>query len=313
VYFKKAFASKSFLFLFYCLVGFFIFAIVRDADLTRLQRVSWRIEYLIGAILVAVVFRYLGVIAWINILRQIGCNQLPSFTVLSAVYSKAWMGRYIPGKVAWIVGKVIFGSRYGISTDRLAIGSVLEALLQIVTMFGFSLFIILMDSRLNVLGSWSVPALMVVVVVFLTILSPGCFTKLIKFAYKVSGKSPSVSIVITNQLMTTSFGIYALGYLVSGISYFILINSVYALSTNDLFFVVAAFNIAGVAGMVALFAPSGIGVREGVLLILLPMILPTEIALLVVVLARVFSLLVDIGFFLISHLPMVRLRQKSAG
>jgi len=300
-------------FLFYCCIGFFIFVIARDTDFTRLQRVNWRLEYLFGAIVVAVTFRYLGVLAWVNILRQIGCKQLPSFKVLSAVYAKAWMGRYIPGKVAWIVGKVIFGSRYGISVDRLAVGSVLEALLQIVTMFGFSLLLILVDSRLNVLGDWSVPALVATVGVFFAVLSPGCFKRLIEFAYKMTGRKPSTSIVVTNQLMTTSCGLYALGYLVSGVSYFLLINAVYDISTVEIFFVVAAFNMAGVAGMVALFAPSGLGVREGVLLILLPLILPTEIALLVIVLARLFSLLVDIGFFLVSHLPVARNRQKTPG
>lgn len=291
---------------FYCLVGVFVVSVALSADFNQLKHIEWRIDYLVYAAVTALVFRYIGVTTWINILRHLGCIELPGFATLSRIYAKAWMGRYIPGKVAWIVGKVLFGSRYGISVDRLAVGSSLEAILQIVTSFGFALVLILLDQRLNVMGAWSVPLLCLVIAGFVIVLIPRCFARLLAFAYRILRREQAVTIQLTGSLMLSSVLLYAAGFLVSGLSYYFLINAVYDLSLTNVWFVIAAFNLAGVIGTLALFAPSGLGVREGVLLVLLPVLLPVELALLVVVLARLFSLAVDLGFFLISHLPLAR-------
>ena len=51
--------------------------------------------------------------------------------------------------------------------------------------------------------------------------------------------------------------------------------------------------LAGAIGILSLFAPSGLGVREAIQLLLLPRVIPAEIALVVTVAARIWSIAVD--------------------
>ncbi len=65
-------------------------------------------------------------------------------------------------------------------------------------------------------------------------------------------------------------------------------------------FVIGVSNLAGALGMLAIFAPSGIGVREGILLGLLSIVMPTEFALLVTVTSRLWDVALDGIFFAIG-------------
>ena len=57
----------------------------------------------------------------------------------------------------------------------------------------------------------------------------------------------------------------------------------------------AAYNIAGIAGMLAFAVPSGLGVREGVTVALLGAFVSPPVALSAAVLARLLTLIADIA------------------
>ena len=107
--------KKAFSLLFYTTLALFILKILSNSDITKLTELEYDPFSLGLAVVFALSFRFLGVFIWQFILKTILLDDLPRFTVLAQVYSKAWMGRYIPGKIAWIAGKIIFGTRYGIS------------------------------------------------------------------------------------------------------------------------------------------------------------------------------------------------------
>ncbi len=63
-----------------------------------------------------------------------------------------------------------------------------------------------------------------------------------------------------------------------------------------------AASLAGAASMLAIFAPSGIGVREGIQLVLFSLIMPKELALAVTIITRLWSVGMDFVFFGLSRL-----------
>jgi uncharacterized membrane protein YbhN (UPF0104 family) len=67
-------------------------------------------------------------------------------------------------------------------------------------------------------------------------------------------------------------------------------------------FVMGADTLAGAIGMIVIFAPSGIGVREGIQLTLLSLIMPKELALIITVVTRLWNVLVDLLFFALGAL-----------
>ena len=53
--------------------------------------------------------------------------------------------------------------------------------------------------------------------------------------------------------------------------------------------------LAGTIGILALFAPSGIGVRESVLAVLLPVIMPVSYAAVIVIISRLWETMIEIA------------------
>jgi uncharacterized membrane protein YbhN (UPF0104 family) len=54
--------------------------------------------------------------------------------------------------------------------------------------------------------------------------------------------------------------------------------------------------------LLAVFAPGGIGVREGVQVLFFSALMPTEVAVIISVLMRLWSLAVDVLFFVVAAL-----------
>ena len=84
-------------------------------------------------------------------------------------------------------------------------------------------------------------------------------------------------------------------HLIGGAALWLTISSVTILSPVWLPLCVSAMALAGSLGLLALFAPAGLGVREGILLIILGPIAGVGTSAIVVVLARVLSILVELA------------------
>jgi uncharacterized membrane protein YbhN (UPF0104 family) len=92
-------------------------------------------------------------------------------------------------------------------------------------------------------------------------------------------------------------GLYAAGYVLLGATYFYTLRSIVPEFDVNLFaFSTAGISIAGTMGILALFAPSGLGVREGFIVVFLSMVMPVELAVLSAVALRFSALLVDLAF-----------------
>lgn len=306
----KKFATPVFL----VVVIVFFALYLRSVDFSKIthMRVDWPMIAL--ATLISLGFRYWGVFIWRTILKALGAKELPRFAILSDVYAKAWMGRYIPGTVTWIAGKIYIASKVGISKSRLAVSSLLEGGMQIIAVMAVSMLLLGFDPRLDVI-SWQIKIAMVVLgCVFLLFLSPPVFNRLLRWAHKLIKKQePGHELRINKSAMLRSFFLYAVGTFIAGLSYFFLTRGLAAhTSWKDFFFIVGTFNLAGALGMIAVFAPSGIGVRDGVQLILLSAIFPKEIALAITIFSRLWSAAVDVLFYLVATFIRRLLRRSTS-
>jgi uncharacterized membrane protein YbhN (UPF0104 family) len=217
---------------FYGLLILFLALYLRSLDFSKLASVELNWWYLLLASVLALTNRYVGTFTWFTILRTLGATDLHLHRHLIYVYAKAWMGRYIPGTAPWILGKIYFASQHGISKQKLAVSSLLEGGLQIVTMLVFSLALLVFDLALF---------------------------------FVAKAVDPS-------------------------------------LSYHNIAFVMGAGSLAGAASMLAIFAPSGLGVREGIQLVLFSLIMPKELALAVTIITRLWIVAIDFAFFALSRL-----------
>lgn len=289
---------------FYVLLIIFLVLYLRSIDFSKLANLDLNWWYLLLASLLALVNRYLGTLTWFVILRSLGATDLHLQKQLIYVYAKAWMGRYIPGTAPWILGKIYFASQHGISKQKLAVSSLLEGGLQIVTMLVFSLVLLAFDKRLDVLGGGFKLLMLLVAVAGVIILAPSVYNRLVNLAYRLlRHKTISTENLATKHTIMQGASLYLIGAIVNGFSLFFIAKGVDpALGYHNLAFAMGAASLAGAASMLAVFAPSGLGVREGIQLVLFSLIMPRELALAVTIITRLWSVGIDFVFFGLSRL-----------
>ncbi|WP_447924836.1 lysylphosphatidylglycerol synthase domain-containing protein [Georgenia muralis] len=287
---------------FYALLLVFLGLYLANIDYSRLgeARFSWTM-FLVATTL-ALSFRYWGAFIWTQILRSLGARDVRYTADLVHVYAKSWLGRYIPGTAPWILGKIFFAAQHGISKNKLAVSSLLEAALQIIVQFLFALVLLVFDPRLDIIPPTLKALIVVALVGCLAALAPPVFNRFIGLSYRIVRKKefPREHQV---QLPTLArgFGLYVLGALLSSLSLFFAAKTVFpGLAYSDIFFVMGVSTLAGAVSMLAVFAPGGIGVREGIQIALLSVIMPTEYAFIIAVFTRVHGVFIDLLFFGLS-------------
>lgn len=305
----KKTAFKLIPWVFYGLLLVFLVLYLRSIDYSKLADISISWPFVLIATAFALAFRYWGAYIWVVLLRSLGAANVRLNRTLIYIYAKSWLGRYIPGTAPWILGKIYFASQQGISKNKLAVSSLLEGALQIIVQFLFALALLAFDPRLDIISGQIKLLILVAIVGCVVALVPAVFNKLVGSAYQLIKKKPFArEHYASGRTIGKGFTLYIVGALLSSLSLFFIAKAVYpALGYDQLLFVMGVGTLSGAVSMVAIFAPSGIGVREGIQLALLSLIMPTEYALVITVVTRVWSVGVDIVFFILSNL----LKQKN--
>jgi uncharacterized membrane protein YbhN (UPF0104 family) len=285
-------------FVFLAAVVVFLVLYLKGTDFGQLRHLNINWWYVALGSAWAMVFRYWMVVIWRVILRALGSHDLPSFGVMSDVYAKAWMSRYIPGTFAWIAGKVYMAAQYGISKSRLAVSSLLEGGMQIAAAVVVSLLLIGFNPHLSTIPVGVRLAVVLVSLACLLILFPPVFNRLLHVAHvAIKKQKPSDELRINSSAVIRPFLLFAVGTFINGAaSYYIVIAVSPHQSVSLFLYIVGVFGLAGAVGMATPFLPSGIGVRDGVLLVLLAAIMPKDVALAITVFSRLWQIAVDALF-----------------
>lgn len=292
----------SIVFIFIIILFFVIY--LRDINFSVIRNAYIDWAWLFPASVFAIGFTYWGSVVWRNILVDLETNNLPGFATLSNIYAKAWLARYIPGSIAHIAGKVYMASKYGVSKSKLTTSTLVENGMQILSITVVSILLLVFEPRLNTLPLIAKIILVVIGLLLVLLLHPRIFNTLIGKAYKVFKKQePSKELQINNKTIVRSFLLYTIGAFIIGTAYFLLTLAIYPeISLREYFFIVGTVNIAGAIGMATPLIPSGLGVKDGVQLILLSAIMPKEIALIITIVSRLWLAITDVLFYLITEI-----------
>ena len=294
--------------MFYILLIVFLIFYIRSIDFAKLTSVDIIWVILLFGLVIDVVGRYWMVLIWLVILKGLGATKLNDVRGLAYVYAKSWLGRYIPGTAPWILGKIYFASKHGVEKGKLAISSLLEAALQIIVMLAFSLFALALDPRLDVISPETKAMMGLLLVVCLAFLLPPVFNYFMNLAHRILKKRPlDKNNYADARTIGRGAALYLISALLTGLTFFFIAKSVDpTIETSNLLFIMAIANLSGALGMLAIFVPSGLGVREGVQLLLLTVVVSPEHAIIIAVIARLLSVVSDLSFFCLT-----RFTQKS--
>jgi len=287
------------------LVSLALWGAVAYFFLRVLNRVDWRIvtshrvhfASAIAVLAIGVGSRFLLPLIWTLALSALEEKPM-QVRMLIWPYAVSWISRYVPGQIGLIGARILAAEQYGYSKLNAIISGGLEVVLQLilVTALGVSFLSVGLDFRLPF------NALPIVIAVggLALLLSPPMLRRIVnaylRWQKKSEGPAPSFSlgtVLVCAALFLVMYGLQS--------SYSILLADTIGMSVHGRWpLFLGAIFFSSVAGTVAFFAPSGIGVRELVFVQLLGPWYAKEQLLVFVIFWRLAETLMDAIFFAIA-------------
>ncbi|MBN2537105.1 flippase-like domain-containing protein [candidate division WOR-3 bacterium] len=243
-------------------------------------------------------------LTWTVLLRSLG-ERLSAFRA-TAIISVSQMGKYVPGKVWFTLGRAVLARRHGIPESKTVLTAFMEAgfaLLAALLLFGVTV-ILLPRGQVPGYAYWA----FVLVPVCLVCLYPPLLRRIVNALLRRL-KQPLLDINLPLPRIVAIVGLYLLMWVVQGFGCFLLINSFYPLALDRLPIVVGGYALAWILGFLSLVTPAGLGVREGILTFAFRFAMPEPVAILAALLTRVWITLAEVVAAL-ALLPFVRNRRK---
>lgn len=247
-------------------------------------RFAFNYYYLALSFGVLFVFFFLRVYCWRIILKRM--NVSLSLRKSIKVSFLSMMGRYLPGKVWMVVGKVYLSGREGVPRAEAFASAVIEIVLEIAASIFFFFFFLLSVLERPLLSTAMIYLLGMILVAGMVLLHPRLFYRVINFLLKrLKGETIEKGIAYRDILLL--FVLYTGIVLIQGTAFYLFVSALCPVPLASLLELTASLSVAGALGTLSFFAPSGLGVREGVLALLLSNSVVAPIAVLISLLARI--------------------------
>lgn len=263
-------------------------------NLDRLQTIPGRFDW--PYIFYGLILTLLGHLAGYSIWRRIAA----CFDMKTSWWhtGKAWflsrLGRYIPGKVPLLL--IRFSAYQGHSRTKVSAATLLEAYTSI---FAVTLLMLLfVATNANAAAPPLATAIAMAVALF-------CLSHpaVLRSALRLTAKFLPIPELhsLPRQRDTLGFvGFQLISMLLHGGALFMVFNAVGDVAPVHYLLITAAFFIAGLIGMLAVFAPSGIGVREAALIVLLAKLVEPATLIAGIIIIRLIGIVSELllaGFF----------------
>jgi len=280
----------------------------------QLMDISWHLDVvpLAASACILMITYYLSILGWHRVMASLGSTSTFEDTARVWLYSN--LARYLPGKMWYAVGRVVLSNDVGISPVVASLGVVLEiAFLLIshalVAVVGWPLWM----SRALPTIPWFPSIAMTVGAVASAhpkVLSWG-FAQCRRFGGDrlVAQSDHDIQLHYRDTLQTLA--IYVAEACMMGVAFYLLARALTPLPLSAIPSVTGIFALAWLIGFVSLFAPGGLGVREGVLAYLLSSMVAGPAAIAIAVLSR--ACLVASELLCVALVKLAERRGRSTG
>ncbi|WP_307043480.1 lysylphosphatidylglycerol synthase domain-containing protein [Agromyces ramosus] len=240
-------------------VGFAVYYLVVQwpAIEAALVLISWQSAAL--SFLLVLVGLGFGTLSWVAVLNGLG----PRVPVLRAaqVLLVGQLGKYVPGSVWSYVMQMELGRQYGILRPRVLVTALYAAGIGVVS----SLLIGALALPVVVQGHTELLWLFLLLPIGLACLHPRVMTFLASFVLKLF-RRPPLEHEVTFVVVGKAVGWSLLSYVAYGLHLWLLVNSLVDPDIGTLVLLTGAVSLGFTVGLIAFIFPSGLGVREAILI-----------------------------------------------
>ena len=221
-------------------------------------------------------------------------------TIKSWFYSQ--LGKYLPGKIWLFLGRIYSYESRGKPKKLTSVALYFEMVTLMIAggVIFLAALVLVQETNYFYFGKqlwWLVPLF---ILAFGSV-HPQVLQKIMNWALILIRREPiSLSIAYLDVLRILVICIVA--WLVGGLGFYLFVDSIYPVAFQSILFLTGALAISSTLGLVAIFAPSGLGVREGALVYILSFIMATPVAVIISVLTRIWMTLIEIGLIGVVYL-----------
>jgi uncharacterized membrane protein YbhN (UPF0104 family) len=252
---------------------------------------------------------FIQIWAWYLTTLRLRVALSPSETLESWFYSQ--LGKYLPGKVWILLSRFYFYESKGKSKKNISVALYIEMVTMIAAAGLIFLAALFVYREIWLFYSWRQSGwLMLLFLLGLLSLHPRFLQKILNWILGQFKKEPLSLSISYSDILWILF-VCILSWAVGGIGFYLFIDSVYPVGSQYILFLAGALAASSMLGLIAIFAPSGLGVREGALVYFLSFVMATPIAVIISILTRIWMTLIEIGLIGVIYLFRKFQRQEN--
>lgn len=267
----------------------FLVALVRS-QWSELQSYEWQLTSAWGGLAAAGLAAawLVEIQIWRTILRSLGGHL--SYRRAVQVWFLSNIIRYIPGNIWQFLGMAELAAELGVAR-LLTLTSI--ALHQVIsTASGLAVAAALLAATGQGVAFDRLRPLLWLAPLGLLLLQPALIERLLNWILARFGRPP-IRVTLTWPQVWLLAGAYAVFWLMQGLGFAALVRGLTGGDAPDALYLVASWVGAYLIGFLSLLTPSGLGVREGALVLLLSPLLPGGVAAVIAIVARLWMVAVE--------------------
>lgn len=215
--------------------------------------------------------------------------------------------KYIPGKVWIAVTRMKFFHKHEVPNSVTFLATGTESVMEIFAGAYISIIAILKSNILDGASWWGI---IIVSIIGLIFLYPPIFYFFINLYLKIVKLPPIEKNKQARFLQIILLqAVYAAGILMMGFAHLAFLQSFASVSAKFFPFIVSITAFSYVASMIALFAPGGLGVREGVWFLALKTIVTSPVAIIFAFASRIWTIVIE-AILLFIALPALWIKER---
>ena len=284
----------------------FFFARALGKNWSEVQQISFtpNINSAIGVLCLMSSVIVSGIL-WAKILNKLVPSQRIKWIDGVRIHTASWLLKYIPGQAGSILNKLSWGTKKGYSKKALTNSFIYENALLLFASIIISVPVVLtvLSSRFS--DNLTLFAPLLIAVPLVMVLHQNTFFKVTNFIfYKLKKQTISKDLFLRTEQIAFLQLEFLVPRLLTGAGFVWIASSLVSLAPSDYVPLAVIYILAGVVGLLAIFVPSGLGVREAVIVLLASAYMSPAQAVIVSIAARFYATIADLllaGVYLVLN------------
>jgi glycosyltransferase involved in cell wall biosynthesis/uncharacterized membrane protein YbhN (UPF0104 family) len=288
-------------------VGVLIFQSLRQGIAeSSFVDLDFDVRFLMASLLLFVAY-YLSFIGGLRLLFR-GLGYRLSFAEVFKLSFISNVGKYVPGGIWPIASRMALASKVGIEPPQMLVVSILESALSVVG--GSAVVLAAFALGAPAPTALPMPAIVGVSLAALAVLHPAVLRSAVRFVARFMHVEDEVVELSAGRSVTLAL-YYSITWLVAGAAFYTFVRAILPDPVASPLAYAGYYAAGAIVGLIVLFAPGGLGAREGALVLLLAAPVGTAQAAVIAVSVRVWTALMELGMSLLAVVLPFREREST--